>query len=203
MIGLAYQRPDDIKQAITANNNGTYTVDLRILGRSKKYIITNANENHGGSFTDKNGIWPKLYELAVIERNGRSWLFEGKGPGMGDGIPLLTGHDFTFNSNLLFGLGTLANSLQSKLERGTDGKKIMILGTGTKDIKIDGLKAGHVYTVLKYDKEKDRVYLRDPHGGTNDVPQNRTKTGLGSGPGEFYLTLQECDDAFQGLAIED
>jgi hypothetical protein len=75
--------------------------------------------------------------------------------------------------------------------------------TGFRQSKVAprGLVARHVYTVLAYDPQKDRVQLRNPWGAGRGYDQGAAPPP-GTDDGVFWLALAEFANAFFLVSYE-
>lgn len=119
---------------------------------------------------------------------------------MGRGIHCLTGNRALLSTNLLFGLGSLFQSLHQKLQAAEAENKITVLGTGIKRIKIPGLRKQHCYALLSYNADNRTAILSDPYGPGATIPEQSARVEVGSAA--FQFTLDEINQSFMGMAIE-
>ncbi len=126
----------------------------------------------------------------------------------GLGIELLTGRSRTGRTNLT-GMGFAPLHVLSKRAWFRDyladlaGRRLMVLGgTDGRFTKpaFDWITTQHCYALLGYDRDADRVRVRDPRGADPGVDGRKEAD---YGPGEFWLTAAETEDCFCGLTVED
>jgi hypothetical protein len=127
-------------------------------------------------------------------------------------VELLTGNGTVTRRNVTGGgfaswLNPIADSLQTKLANSLANRKVVIAGTNSiSDPTLNGLYKGHVYAVLAYDKDNDRIRLRNPQLGKdakgNDVKNSIGRSLDGYGPGEFWISFKELEENFQVITIE-
>lgn len=90
------------------------------------------------------------------------------------------------------------------LSAATERKRLMVLGGSDgrwTTVKVNGLANRHCYSLLCYESEQGTCRLRDPLGRNDRIPPGRQRDDYG--PGEFWLTINEVENSFCGLTIED
>jgi hypothetical protein len=197
LVGLAYKRPDDVRNMIRATE-GSYTVTFP--GRAPVTV----RSDEGASSCD--GVWVPVLEAAA---NRLLDATTSRVLRFGEGITLLTGHRTKWSSNVTgWGFGPLIpmpfndNTLAAKLRTAEARQRVVVLGGSDgywRTVKVPGLVHRHCYALLAYESEANHARLRDPWGVDDRIP-DRKKPGYG--PGEFWLTLDEVESSFCGLAIE-
>jgi hypothetical protein len=155
VAGMAATNPQRLRDMITANDDGSYTVRF-----AKKTVtvppLTDA-EYARGSGTPQ-GNWVTVLEAAFMQMHPKA----DRG-GLAGGIRALTGH----HSDMLplVGLTGLDRIRETIADAQADGRLMTVSRTWTKTGKEEfSLNSGHVYTVMGYDPATDEVLIRDPHG---------------------------------------
>ena len=198
LVGLAYKRPVDVRDMIRAHDDGSYAVTFP--GRAP--VRTRPEE--GVSASD--GVWVPVIEAAAgkLVNVTRPRVFT-----FGTGVRLLTGRPTKWSSNVsALGFGPVVplpwndNTLHAMLTTAEARRRVVVLG-GTDGYwrrpTLPGIAPRHCYALLAYDPDARHARVRDPHGDDARIP-DRKKPGYG--PGEFWLTLDEVESSFCGLAIE-
>jgi hypothetical protein len=93
-------------------------------------------------------------------------------------------------------------TLEAMLRTAEERRRVVVLGGSDgywTTVKVHGLVHRHCYAILAYEADAKHARLRDPVGDDGRIP-DRKKPGYG--PGEFWLTLDEVEASFCGLAIE-
>jgi hypothetical protein len=198
LVCLAFKRPDDVRNMIRANADGSYTVAFP----GKDAVDVRSEE---GACTCE-GVWAPVIEAAA----GKFFdVTSTRVLEFGEGITLLTGYSTKWSSNVTgAGFGWLIpilgddNTLEAMLHAAEEQRSVVVLGGSDgywTTVKVDGLANRHCYAILAYEADAQHARLRDPRGNDDCIP-NRKKPGYG--PGEFWLTLDEVESSFCGLAIE-
>ncbi|MBM3982543.1 MAG: hypothetical protein FJ304_20180 [Planctomycetes bacterium] len=199
LVSLAFKRPNDVLDMIRANPDGTFAVTLP----GKEPVSVRPDE--GVSSSD--GVWAPVIEAAVGKHTN---VTTTRMLQFGQGITLLTGNGTKWSSNVTgAGFGPLVpipfndNTLPAMLATAEERKRVVVLGGSDgywTTVKVEGLVHRHCYAILAYEAADGHARVRDPAGDDGRIPNNRKK--LGYGPGEFWLTLDEVESSFCGLAIE-
>jgi hypothetical protein len=198
LVGLAFKRPDDVRAMIRAEDDGSYTIAFP----DRDHVRVRPEE--GVSTSD--GVWAPVLEAAarrfIDATTSRILRF-------GEGITLLTGCGTKWSSNVTgAGFGSLIplpgddHTFEAMLRTAEERRRVVVLGGSDgywTTVKVPGLVHRHCYAILAYEEEPKHARLRDPVGDDGRIP-DRKKPGYG--PGEFWLTLDEVESSFCGLAIE-
>jgi hypothetical protein len=103
---------------------------------------------------------------------------------------------------------TSDNTMRAMLMAATNNKKVVTAvtkGLGVNESTVNGIRMSHIYTVVKYDANQDRVLLRNPWK-QNPAPYNGgiTETGYPTGPntGYFWLSYSDFERYFLQVAFE-
>jgi hypothetical protein len=197
VAGLAFRRPDTIRELIAFNADGSYKVAFP--GRPPVDVLP----NHTASMHVVDGV-PTPHGFGnILEAAATAYGFSlnrGRAITMGLGIRMLTGRWPSLNTNLLFGFGSLWRRFHDKLERAEKGNKLVVIGTGLSRIKLPGLQRMHCYSMLKYDPTEKVAIMRDPWCTMAPVPEGRALPQYG--PGAFWLTINELQQNYMGMVIE-
>lgn len=198
LVSLAYKRPDDVRDMIRDESDGSYAVTFP--RRSPVRVRPEAGASSSA------GVWVPVIEAAAAQfidvTKPRVLTF-------GMGVRLLTGRRTKWSSNVttlgfgpIFPLPRNDNTLEMMLTTAEARRRVVVLG-GTDGYwrrpSVPDIVPRHCYAVLAYEAGAKHVRVRDPHGDDNRIP-DRKKPGYG--PGEFWLTLDETEASFCGLAIE-
>jgi hypothetical protein len=195
--GLAAIKPEAIKQMITANQDGTYTVTFP--GR-KAVTVTAPTDAEIGQYviSGQNGLWLNVLEKAYAQSRNDSRLF-AKGDmykaiegGYGkQSIRALTG-----NAADMSRISLLSHSqLLAKVSQAQADGRLMTIATGhpfgRSTTKANGLPTGHEYTMMGYDATTRKYQIRNPWA-----------TGGTKGDGVLQLTAEEVKQNFATLTVE-
>jgi len=201
LVGMAYQRPDQLCTMATDLGGGSYQVAF-----PNQPVQDVAPTDPGGGTGSGPWPWGWVFETAAGKLTD---LQAGRVFTYGYGIELLTGKGRTGRTNLT-GMGFAPLHVLSKRAWFRDyltelaGTRLMVLGgtdgTFTKPL-YDWITPQHCYALLGYDRDADRVRVRDPRG--EDHPDAADRKAADYGPGEFWLTAAETEDCFCGLTVED
>jgi hypothetical protein len=198
LVGLAFKRPDDLRNMIRANDDGSYTVTFP----RRAPVVVRSEE---GASTSE-GAWAPVIEAAagkyLTVTRPRVLTF-------GMGVRLLTGCRTKWSSNVSkIGFGPIVpipwndNTLETMLLTAEARNRVVVLGGSDgywRKATVPGIVHRHCYAILAYEADTRHARLRDPMGADDRIP-DRKKPGYG--PGEFWLTLDEVEASFCGLAIE-
>lgn len=194
--GLAFKRPDDIRQLVQEVADGSYVVTFP--GREPRTVVATRADD--------------APYAAALEEAAHAELGDAQTPRMlsyGLGIGLLTGHNRDgFTNALGTGFAPLyivakRKWLQRKLQKATDEKRLMVLGGSDgkwTTPKLPWIPPQHCFGLLEYEPAWGTARVRNPHGG-DDIPPERKRAGYG--PGEFWVTLDELEGSWCGLTVED
>ncbi|RYX99474.1 hypothetical protein EON78_03575 [bacterium] len=203
LASQAQRNPQKILDMIKDNKDGTY--DIKFSDKTVK--VKAPTETEIGLYGDGAG-WMSLIEKAyAVYRNDGALLkkdnpYDKSGGGsvvIGRGIKELTGN--SFETNLL--KATNKNSTRSKLIDAEKNNKLMTASISKHIVSKSefNLPDGHVYTIMGYDSQTDKVKIRNPWGHTeaeNDLGIARD----GSDDGVFEVSIDEFYKAFSMVAYE-
>jgi hypothetical protein len=204
---VALANPDAIRNAITENPDGTFTVRFfersSFNGPMREVKITvdddlpqsaTSSLRYGRS-RDAKELWVGVLEKAYAQWKG-GYEAIGNGGYPGDVITALTGRATSYSSSQY----TDANVIFENIKRGAAGNKPMTAPTHGKDSGVDysgtGVYAWHVYTVMGASEENGEklVQLRNPWG--SHEPGND-----GKNDGIFKMKLEDFTRLYQGVEI--
>ncbi len=204
---VAHANPDTIKNAITENADGTYTVRFfeksSYSGLPREVKITVDGDLPQSSFggarygksRDASELWVGLLEKAYAQWKG-GYETIGNGGYPGEVVSALTGRRTSYSSSEW----TDQNVLFENIKKGAAGSKPMTAPTHGKESGVDyngtGVYAWHVYTVLGASEEAGTKYveLRNPWGSSE--PGND-----GKNDGIFKMKLEDFTRLYQGVEI--
>jgi hypothetical protein len=197
VAGLAFRRPEAMKELIAINGDGSYKVVFP--GRPPVDVLP----NHTAAMHVIDGV-PTPHGFAnILEAAATAYgyyLNRGRAITMGLGVRMLTGRWPSLSSNLLFGFGSPWRKFHDKLERAEKDNKVVVIGTGISRIKLPGLQRMHCYSLLKYHPTERVAIMRDPQCTHAPVPEGRALPQYGVAA--FWLTLRELQQNYMGMVIE-
>ena len=175
---LAQANPDTIKNAITDNRDGTYSVrffEKDAYGRYKPVTVTVDSDiatdfgisNKYAKARDGKEQWVTVLEKAYAQWKG-GYEAIGNGGRAGEVFEALTGRGYTWSSTKY----TPADRLYQSISTALAAHRPVTAGTYGKDSGVDytgtGVYAWHAYTVLGASEEQGTRYiqLRNPWGNT-------------------------------------
>lgn len=203
LVSQAQHNPQKIVDMIKDNGDGTYNIKFS----DKTVKITAPTDAELGLYADGAG-WVAMIEKGyAVYRNESALLkkenpFDKSGGGsivIGRGIKELTGN--SFETNVL--LATTKNSTRAKLTEATQSNKLMTASINKHIIGKSefNLPDGHVYTVLGFDAQTDKVKIRNPWGHTE--AQDKDGNAMdGLDDGVFELSVDDFYKAFTMVAYE-
>jgi hypothetical protein len=206
----ASQDPQSIKNMISANDDGTYSVKLP--GRDE-IKINSPTDTEIALFSGAgdNGLWLSLLEKAYAEsENNSSWFFKkdipqdaiGNDGYLKEGIRAITGNDADVDITFF----TTYDTTRNKLEDAMNKKAVITAGIYEgfleEDKSNEGLAGDHAYTILNYDREKDEVTVRNPWGHT-DFADSVFRYHDYNNDGTFKMSLEKFDKYFSIIAYEE
>lgn len=187
MASMAYLYPDFLKEIITDNNNGTYTVKLYDpLGKTvsvciKSTFLCDGNGNLA-QVTGKNNVvtWSTVLEKAVMKYQTVYKVDNIYGIGTEFVAPILTGdgRSFSFSPNQLWN-----NELKLIANWAVEEGMIGVGGFNKPNLKCGSLYTvvAHAFTIMKTNHESEGYLfsMRNPWGiesvdGVLDVPNTRS-----------------------------
>jgi hypothetical protein len=204
--GAAQQQPQSLQNRLTANQDGSWTVDI------SGYDDVTFNPNDvGGNYSTANGDWLKALEMGYgvalwLKKDAlRPYDYINDGALPSTGIRALTRN--TTNTDTLK-LHKLARH-QGNLTTAFDNHKVVTVCTAWdqggwgKILTKAGLESNHVYTVVQWDAPNDQVRLRNPHGKNPHYPdpKNNSDPTLGD-DGYFWVELADLKKFFFGICYE-
>jgi hypothetical protein len=155
VAGMAAIYPQTIKDMITANDDGSYTVRF---AKDTVTVPPLSDADYARGSGTPQGNWVTVLEAAYMTLHPHA----DRG-GLAGGIRALTGK----HSDMLplIGLTGLDRIRETIAAAQADGRLMTVSRTWTKTGKDEyNLNSGHVYTVMGYDPATDEVLVRDPHG---------------------------------------
>jgi hypothetical protein len=203
---LTFHRPDEIHQLVRAAEDGFFEVtfrdqnlikvkpDLRDDAPYATALELAANVDLGDATTPR--FLSYGVGITILTGKGRTGYTNASGVGFDNAlrhVPIV---------------GSIARSLLSSFEgilaQATASKRVMVLGGSdgqVTTVKVPGLVNRHCYALFCYEPEHGTCRIRDPRGNDDLIPSNRKRDGYGVG--EFYLSLDELQSSFCGLAVEN
>ncbi len=181
----ALKNPTLIAHLITANGNGSYSVEFQVNGHADYVTVNNQFSSYTGGLAQWDGskmefansttsLWVPLVEKALAELSEQSGVLTGMDyaggqnqyyeltDGAGEGISLLTGqvtHDYAIAGRGPASLTGLLNAMQNDLAAGHD---VLV---GTSELAVSGnLVADHMFAVTAVDTASGLVSLYNPWG---------------------------------------
>lgn len=202
MASLAKVHPEAIKNMITVNDNGTYTV--KFPGASEAITVNQPTKEEMDSVggNTKYGVWPVVLMKAYGKYcGGGKHDIDGSdgGSAFSAGVKILTDKGVVnYGIGYMIPLQSwsgLNEELRDALSTANPSDRLPVTVSTSKspfsDSTKDGFVRGHVYSVLAYepnvnDIKQSKVTVRNPWGGPD-----ATKV----------ITLQEFSDNFMQLSI--
>jgi hypothetical protein len=169
---VAQNDPSLIKNMIQSNGNGNYSVDFQVNGKDDYVTVDSELATNGayGPYYAKTGsddsIWVPLVEKAYAELMQNPDVTTGNGGndhvnsydatygGTDEGLDAITGQSSTYYQ-------AHSSQLASALATAMADRQNVIFASET---AVDGLVAGHMYTVTNYNENTGMVTLRNPWG---------------------------------------
>ncbi|GIW22738.1 MAG: hypothetical protein KatS3mg068_1745 [Candidatus Sericytochromatia bacterium] len=216
LAGLAHHRPNDVRELVKENEDGSYTVTFPGLPANKRVIKVNEPPKEIMDFYihkgKNNSIWVPVVVSAISKywsKNGflrffRSNYDAANYGGAWEGIEIVTGHVADFmavplNSN---------DKIFTKISTAINQKKLVSVSTfgkGNMNPKKTGefrLSNVHVLTVLSTDPYNKTITIRDPYGYLKVVDNNGSLREDYSTNGIFTVDMQTFRKYFMDIAIE-
>ena len=177
--------PTLIENMITANGNGTYSVDFQVDGHSDYVTVNNELSTYAGGAEQPDGstmefanstssLWVPLVEKALAQLSEQSGVVTGLEytsaqdqyyaltAGLGEGMSLITGQStstYSLHGESASALTGLLGTLEKSLAAGND----VLLGTS--DIEVfNNLMPNHMFAVTGINAMTDMVTLHNPLG---------------------------------------
>jgi hypothetical protein len=206
VIGLARTNPDAITNMIQDHGDGTYTVTFP--GQQPVTITYDNDPNAKGGSSD--GIWLRVLEQAGAKLLADtqplvSFLVDNFGHRGRFGIYLVTGA----NAGPYFKWFYSISSWRDAIRTAMANNKIVTASTGTGGLsdRINGLVSRHVYLVIGYDAETDKVRLLNPWRKDGEFGQTKPNPDDEDTPdkkndGIFEMTMQEFRDNFLIIDVQ-
>ncbi|MFN8578426.1 MAG: C2 family cysteine protease [Candidatus Sericytochromatia bacterium] len=210
VASVVERNPQEIKDMIKDNNNGTYTV--KFPGADKEVTVQPPTDSeiimYGTSGQD--GMWLTLLEKAYAKLRNDSGIF-GKNDNPHDtidggdfqdaSIKLLTAHKVDTDYLPLTSKDTMRKKLMTALNPDDGRTKIVTASTFMDGDNSKNMMPNHVFSILSYDPKTDTVRVRNPWGNGSDATGIKNKDP--NNDGTFTLTIDELDDYFNLLAFEE
>jgi hypothetical protein len=216
LAGLAYHRPQDVKELVKDNNDGTFTVTFPGLPPNKRVIKV---EEPPKEITDfyihkgrNNSIWVPVVLSAISKywsKNGLLRFFKSRQDaanygGAWEGIEIVTGHVADFMAVPL----NTNDKIFTRISTAIDQRKLVSVSTfgkGNMNPKKEGefrLSNVHVLTVLSTDPYRKTITIRDPYGYLKVVDKNGNLRDDYSTDGVFTVDMPTFRKYFMDIAIE-
>lgn len=214
LAGFAQTNPKVLTDAITDNQNGTYTVRFfrndPSFGPQPEYVTVD------GDFPTKNGwarlyaqtpngeLWPAVVEKAYAKFQGGYGLI-GQGGVPGDVAYALTGD----MASMRLVVATSAGSTFERIDHALAKQQSVTACTLSDALrpaknKLEGLVGGHAYSIERTYEENGTKYveLRNPWGHQGPIHTNHGVV-YSTGNGVFRLTADDFKAGFPFAFIAD
>ena len=180
LAGLAQQDPSLVKNMITVNGNGTYTVDFwNGANQTSDYVTVDSSLAYmngyryasGSTLMFDNGgasgvLWSSVVEKAFVEfetQSGRADSYAAISGGWDNGLAALTGQtiqDYTPAGDTSTQLGALLSTMQNALSSGN----VVLMNDSSANSALH-LVGSHMYDVLAVNAAAGTVTLDNPWNG--------------------------------------
>jgi hypothetical protein len=204
-----------VRDFIKQNSNGTVTVQFH--GAAAVTIPPPTDtELAVDSTTGRDGIWLPTLEKAFGALRNKHRAADKKaeeptdtianGGSTASSVELLTGHD-SWGRDIPWSNRDEAEKLlpriRQELKAAHKDNRVAATSTPAHVTMPPGMSAGHVYAVLGYDAEKDRIRLWNPFGNDH-TPKGAEgiANGYDTRDGKFSVPLSDYVLLFNGLCIE-
>lgn len=213
LASVANSNPQQIKDMIKDNGNGTYTVTFPNTP-GEPFTVSAPTEAELGLYNQSGryGTWSTILEKAfgayrqsdVFRRpsnlGGGNTVAEGAdGGGFFGPIRVLTGKNFTLRSTTFNSQDELARQLNDALNNGQKRAVVASVGVGlpfwSGETTQAGFQRSHMYSILAFDpkgKDGGTVTVRNPWGGEK-----------GTVRGQIDISLKEFAANFENLALQN
>jgi hypothetical protein len=199
LAGIALQKPERIRELITSNADGSFTVhftpadvvvDRKMPWRDGALLYANRRTS--------NAIWPEIVEKAFAKLHGGYDVFgDGSIP---DRIHELVGYETHVERTDAF---DAPQALFERVDGALKAGRVAVLATGSKGTigtigGVDRLVGGHKYTALATRRDGDTLFiqLRNPWG-------HYEPEGDGADDGVFWLRAHDVKGAFSFVVVVD
>jgi len=208
--------PAGVKQLITLDANGDYTVQFPGAGKVQVHPLTDA-ELALTSTTEGHGLWLNLFEKAYGQLRNESLQAEKKTLCSTDAIcnggsPRMVIQDLTGHQAKWLNMHRVTKEPMTPEKIAEEAHQILVnahrarrllCAVTPKEQKAKGLNANHAYTVLSYDASKKVITLFNPHGNTfQPKGEPGTKNGYVTTHGRFTMPLAEFVECYQAVYYE-
>jgi hypothetical protein len=205
---VAKGHPDVIKNMITDNHDGTFTVRFPD-GRSADVQAPTDAECIMYSTSGRDGLWLTVVEKAygaVCNHSGFHAIFpcaepfdaaDGGGH-LSEGITAMTGHATDTDS---LGIAREETTRRKLSAAAAEGRIASLATTSYGSGNIQGLPRQHAYTVLGYDARTDTVTIRNPWG-CQELVDAQGKPLDGVDDGVFRVPLKDLNKYFAQICYE-
>ncbi len=218
LASLAEASPQTIKNMITSNSDGTFTVRFPAIP-DEPFVVSRPTEAESMLYSrsSQSGIWPQLIEkaygayrikhgLVKPEARDRETGIAQEGSDGGDtianGMRLLSSGEVAFIEIADKSEQEIAASISASLKAG----KPVSLGlhkdeseTQRAGSPLEGLSNNHAYSVIGYDEKSGKVLVRNPWGSgepsRNGIARDCDNDGV------FALTVAELKNYFRNMAF--
>ena len=198
LAAFANSQPEVLENAVTDNQDGTYTVQLYRETEQGTYeperirvdgtVPTTADGRDAyAQRVDRGEIWVQVIEKAFAARAGGYGALDGGVPG--DAMAALTGQA----SDTTFSKGSSAADMGEELRSGVADQRAMVAASRADlSLKRGGIVPGHAHTIVDVREVggETRVVLRDTFA-------EYEPSGNGPRDGVFELSLEEFKQQFQ------
>ena len=206
-----------VRSMFKQNDDGTYEV---VIGTKPVRVAAPTDAEIAlSSSNESTGLWSMLYEKAAGTARNELRTEDkrvaapldaiARGGSAGTMLAFITGHEMErFTLKWAKDEKTTAADYESKLKE-LRGKLVTAFSghrcvtTGTLKPKMPGLRGGHAYAVIGYDKDTDQIRVWDPHGDSfKPKGAPGPETGFPRKQGICDLPLTVFVKQFTGLAFE-
>jgi hypothetical protein len=203
LTSLAQRQPQRIIDMIHDNKNGTYTVKF-----PSGAVTINAPTQTELGLYGQGKAWVPVMEKAYATLRNDKWIIPHMNPyetiGMGStmvgrAINELTGHSRDTDILKI----TPREATREKLKQAVESNKLMVASNNKEIFGKNSLNLpdGHVYTILDYNAQTDKVKLRNPWGNTeagdkDGIPRDGVDDGI------FELSMDEFYKIYDSVSYE-
>lgn len=207
---IAEKNPERLKDMITDNTDGSFTVTF-----PGKDPVKVDQPTHGEvglySTAGQDGLWLSILEKAYAKHNyDNAWIgYENEYDHVGGsflgkhGMATITGNGTNADNLSVTSLSTLRSRLTHAMNNDLAvttnlRKSLNPFGDGRRQ----GLPMGHVYSILNYNSSTDEVTIRNPWGYA-ELTNSDGHAKDGVNDGEFTMSLEDYADTFSFILYEN
>ncbi|MDQ7825880.1 MAG: C2 family cysteine protease [Candidatus Eremiobacteraeota bacterium] len=206
LYGLCRNNPQAVRNMITDNGNGTYTV--RLPGRDPATVSTPTDAEIAiYACAGADGLWLAIIEKAYGQTiNNGAWFSTSTIPAeaadggglIRTGLGAVTGHGVDVDWLWCTRYGTTRNKLQEALQNGR-----VITAATVRNPSLRGIAGNHAYAITGHNADTNRIRFRNPWGFGGEPTNAGGQAQDGSNDGIFEISMEDFYANFTAIGYDE